>query len=110
MTERFMEKERKMVILPCDCRCCMFVVEKTIWQDGEVDYDISIQDSRYDHNYNTCWGRVKRAIMVLFGKPVYFNDVYIESEEKYKQLLSDMQGLLEETGMNEVRLHDKNGI
>jgi len=90
-----MEKERNMVIRACDCRCCMFVVEKTIWENGDIDYNISIQDSRYDHNYNTLWGRIKRASSALFGKPIYFNDMYIENEEKYKQLIIEMQNLLE---------------
>ena len=31
-----MEKKSKMITVPCDCRCCMFVVEKTIWEDGDV--------------------------------------------------------------------------
>ena len=90
-----MDKESNMVIRSCDCRCCMFVIEKTNWQDGDINYNISIQDSRYDHNYNTLWGRIKRAGSALFGKPIYFNDMYIENEEKYKQLLIEMQNLLE---------------
>ena len=87
-----------MITLPCDCKCCMFVVEKTIWEDGDVSYNISIQDSRYGHNYNTLGGRIKRACKVLFGKPVYFNDVHIESEEMFKNLVKDMESLLESDG------------
>ena len=51
-----MKEKRKMITLPCDCKCCMLVIEKTVWEDGDIDYNISIQDSRYDHNYNTLWG------------------------------------------------------
>ena len=91
-----MDKKRNMVTLPCDCRCCMFVVEKTKWQDGEICYDISIQDSRYDHDYNTIFGRLRRAFKALFGKPVYFSDVYIDREDTFKQLVLDMQAMLEE--------------
>jgi hypothetical protein len=71
----------------------MFVVEKTKWKDGDVSYNISIQDSRYDHDYNTVWGRLKRAAATLFGKPVCFNDVYIADEEKFKKLVSDLSEL-----------------
>lgn len=81
----------KRIILPCACKCCMFVVEKTMWEDGDVDYDISIQDSRYDHNYNTVWGRLKRAVKILFGKPIYYNDVYLSGEETFKKLIADME-------------------
>jgi hypothetical protein len=73
----------------------MFVVEKTIWEDGDINYNITIQDSRYDHNYNTLWGRIKRACKVLFGKSVYFSDVYMEKEETFRKLVKDMESLLE---------------
>lgn len=60
-----MKEKSKMIVLPCDCKCCMLVIEKTVWADNDVSYDISIQDSRYDHNYNTIWGRIKRAKFCL---------------------------------------------
>jgi len=92
-----MERNKKMITLPCDCGCCMFVVEKTEWEDGDIDYDISIQDARYDHNYNTIWGRIKRACKILFGKPIYYNDVYISDEKIFKKLISDMDALSKRT-------------
>ena len=82
-----------MIVLPCDCKCCMFVIEKTAWEDGEINYNISIQDSSYDHNYNTLWGRIKRAIKALSGKPIYFNDLFIEGEETFHKLVLDMEEL-----------------
>jgi len=88
-----MKEKSKMITLPCDCKCCMFVVEKTMWEDGEINYNITIQDSRYDHNYNTLWGRIKRAVRILFGKPIYYSDVYLDGEETFKQLIKDMDGL-----------------
>lgn len=90
-----MKKESKLITLPCDCKCCMFVIEKTVWEDGSIDYDISIQDSRYDHNYNTLWGRIKRAIKILLGKSIYYNDVYLNGEETFEQLINDMKHLKE---------------
>lgn len=71
----------------------MFVIEKTKWEDGEINYNITVQDSRYDHDYNTLWGRIKRAWRILFGKPVYYNDVHIEDEKKFRELVEDMQNL-----------------
>ena len=68
----------------------MLAIEKTIWEDGEINYNITIQDSRYDHNFNTLWGRIKRAAKILFGKPIYYNDVYLEGEETFKKLIEDM--------------------
>ena len=89
-----MEHKKEFVTYPCDCGCCMFVVKRSVWEDGDVDYNISIQDSRYDHNYNTIWGRIKRACSALFGKPVYFSDAYIEKTADYKKLVEDMAKLI----------------
>lgn len=86
-----MRNTSERIILPCECKCCMFVIEKTIWEDSSIDYDISIQDSRYDHGYNTLWGRVKRAVNILLGKPIYYNDVYLSGEEPFKKLVADME-------------------
>ena len=88
-----MKKKTKMITLPCDCKCCMFVVEKTLWEDGDINYNITIQDSRYYHNYNTIWGRIKRATKILFGKPVYYSDVHLEGEDMFRELVKDMDSL-----------------
>lgn len=40
--------------------------------DGDINYNITIQDARYDHNYHTLWGRLKRAVKILFGKSIYY--------------------------------------
>ena len=88
-----MKEKSKTITLPCDCKCCMFVVEKTVWEDGDTNYNITIQDSRYDHNYNTIWGRIKRAAKILFGKPIYYSDVYLDNENAFKKLVKDMDEL-----------------
>lgn len=91
-----MQEKRKMITLPCDCKCCMLVIEKTVWEDGDIDYSISIQDSRYDHNYNTLWGRIKRAAKILFGKPIYYNDIHLEGTETFQKFVDDMSRLAKE--------------
>lgn len=88
-----MNKKGKIIVLPCDCRCCMFVVEKIVWEDGDVAYNISIQDSRYDHDYNTLWGRIKRAARTLFGRPISYSDLYLDGEETFQKLVKDMDEL-----------------
>jgi len=69
-------------------------IDKTIWEDGDISYNITVQDSRYDHKHNTVYGRLKRASKVLFGKPIYYNDVHMEGEERYNKLVSDMTELI----------------
>jgi hypothetical protein len=60
-----MNKKETTIMLKCDCGCSILVVDKEEWEDGEVDYNISVQDSRYDHNYTTLWDRIKSAVKVL---------------------------------------------
>ena len=92
-----MNKQETSVFLKCACGCSMLVVERTVWEDGDIDYDISVQDSRYDHNYTTIWGRFKSAMKILFGKPVYYSDVYIDSPEKFTGFVEDLKKLCLET-------------
>ena len=88
-----MNRKETTVILKCDCGCSMFVVEKSEWEDGEINYDITVQDSRYDHNYTTLWGRIKTAMKILFGKRVYYSDVYITVPEKFREFVGQLSTL-----------------
>ena len=87
-----MKKESPMVLRKCDCGCCMLVVQKVIWDDTDTDYHISIQDSRCIGK-NSLWERLKGAFSILFGKPVYYNDLLIEDPEDYYALLKEMESL-----------------
>lgn len=84
------------MVLPCDCQSCMFVVEKTIWDDGELLYNISMQDSRYDFGEGTLWDRIKNAFRVLFGKSVHYNDLFLEGDGTFRKLVADMQALADD--------------
>jgi len=88
-----MKPKETMVFLKCDCGCSMFVVDKTEWEDGEINYNITVQDSRYDHNYTTLWGRLKSAMKVLFGKRVYYSDVYIQEPQRFKDFVKQLNEL-----------------
>ena len=61
-----MEEKETSVRLKCACGCSAVVVENFDYGDGEVDYVISIQDSRYDHNYASFFSRIKSAAKILF--------------------------------------------
>ena len=88
-----MDKQEDTVYLKCDCGCSMLVVDRDIWDDGEINYNISVQDSRYDHNYTTLLGKLKSAIKILFGKPVYYSDVFINNPDDYKALVEKLNKL-----------------
>jgi len=93
-----MNSKDTTIILKCDCSCSMLVVEKSEWEDGEINYNISIQDSRYDHNYTTLWGRLKSAMKLLFGKPVYYSDIYIDKPERFIEFVKQLNILCQNQG------------
>ena len=96
-------RKQTSVYLKCDCNCSMFVVDKTIWDDGDVDYNITVQDSRYDHNHGTICSRIKSAFKILFGKPIYYSDVFISNNpKKFKKFVNELSELCE----SEDKLND----
>lgn len=87
--------KRDYVRVVCDCGCCVLEFSRDRWDDGEVVYNACVLDSRYDHGVNGILGRIKRAAGVLFGKPVYFNDVMMRPDE-FDRLLEQLRGLKED--------------
>lgn len=81
--------ENKTIYVPCDCGCCVLEISKWAWSDEDMSYAICVLDSRYDHEANGVWNRIKRAAKALFGKPVHFNDVALEAEQ-YDLLIEQM--------------------
>jgi hypothetical protein len=57
-------------MLKYDCGCSMLVVDKEKREDREVNYNISVQDSRYDHNYATLW-----------TSPMYLTAMLLKNQE-----------------------------
>ena len=103
-----MDHKENMVWLKCDCNCSTFVVEKSAWDDGTIDYNICVQDSRYDHNHNTLWGRIKSAWKILFGKPVYYNDIYVGDPIKFKEFVNELNALCrEDTAVGQAANHSE---
>ena len=75
------------IFLPCECGCANLLIQK--YPDG--DYGICIVDSYYK-NTSSIGARIKGALKVLFGKPIYFNDLVLY-EESFKTLIKDMDKL-----------------
>jgi hypothetical protein len=98
MNPQMLKKNLKdtTVILKCECGCSMFVVEKSEWGEGGINYNISVQDSRYDHNYNTLWSRLYSAMQILFGKPIYYNDVNISKPEIFVNFVKQLNELCQD--------------
>lgn len=68
----------KSIQLRCDDECCTLFVDK--YEDA---YNISMQDSRVITD-GSLRQRLKTAFNVLFSKPVYYNDLYIQDPQRVK--------------------------
>lgn len=89
-------KQETTVFLKCDYDCSMLVVDKSVWDDGEINYNITVQDSRYDHNHTVLWSRIKSPFKILFGKPIYYSDVNIDKPEKFREFVGKLNELCRE--------------
>ena len=98
------------VFLKCDCHCARVVFDKTVWDDGEIDFNISVQDSRYDHSNTTLLGRIKSALKLLFGKPVYYSDVFIDEPEKFIEFVRKLNELCEGTSAVQPEAKEEAGL
>jgi hypothetical protein len=82
-------KNEKYIYLRCDCHAETAVFRKCDWLDGDVDYEISIEDGYCGGDYMGIKGRFKRAWKAFWAKPVYYNSVYCEDPERMRKFLED---------------------
>ena len=84
-----MADSRKDLHVRCTCGCCELVVSRIDWED-ETDYSVCVQDSYYD-TPNSLINRIKRAFGILLGKPIPFNEVYIEGAERFGEIVDALE-------------------
>lgn len=82
-------KNEKDIYLRCDCHAETVVFSKYDWQDGDVDYEISIEDAYCCGDYMGIKGRFKRAWKAFLAKPLCYNSVYCEDPERMRKFLED---------------------
>lgn len=87
------QESTKCVTVRCACMCCRLVFEKTVFGNGDSWYNVSVEDSRYDHGATGLLNRVRNAARVLFGRPVVYNDVFIEDPRRFDALVADLREL-----------------
>ena len=89
-----LEKKRKLVIEQCDCSCSFVVVEKFKWNDGEVNFNVTINDSNYSRI--GIRERFKGFFNILCNKPIYYSDLLIRSDEAFQNWLDELKELVED--------------
>ncbi len=86
--------QTKSVFFRCDDICTMLVVDKIMWDDGDINYTISMQTSDY-YDVNTIRNRIRRAWNALFGRRISFNDMYTDDENRLRQFVEELKQLID---------------
>lgn len=92
----------KDVYLRCVDHCEMAVFSRIDWRDGDIDYELTIEDVYCGGDYMGIKGRFKRAWKAFWTKPVYYSGVYCEDEGRMRKFLEDCLSLMNEVQLNEI--------
>lgn len=93
----------KDVYLRCDDHAEMVVFSRYDWKyknEGETDYEFTIEDSYCGGDYMGIKGRFKRAWKAFWAKPIYYSGVYCEDGKRMKKFLEDCLNLFEDNTVN----------
>lgn len=85
----------KNIYFRCDDNAEMVVFTKYIWNDGEQNYEFSIEDSYCGGDYMGIKGRFKRAWRAFWKKPICYTGVYCQDGERMEKFLKDCLDLME---------------
>lgn len=85
----------KSIFLRCEDKAEMIVFDKFTWNNGEINYEFTIEDSYCGGDYMGIKGRFKRAWRAFWSKPICYTGVYCEDEERMKKFLQDCLELME---------------
>lgn len=94
----FKKLNYKDVSLRCDDGAEAVVFTRYYWNDGDKDYDISIEDSYCGGDYMGIKGRFKRAWKAFWAKPVYYAGIYCEDGKRMRKFLEDCLSLMDNEG------------
>lgn len=85
----------KTVFLKCDCNAETAVFTQYKWNCcDKVDYELSIEDAYCCCDYMGIKGRFKRAWKAFWAKPICYNGIIIQDEERMKKFLQDCLELM----------------
>ena len=88
--------EVKNLYLPCEDGAETLVFRKYIFGDGDISFDIGVEDAYCGCNCMGITNRFKRAWHAFFAKPISYSSIYCEDKNKLKRFLSDCLTCIEE--------------
>lgn len=85
---------QRRITMRCDCGAETLVFTRYDYEDSDISYGISFEDSYLGGGYQGFFGRLKRAWKAFIGKPVVHADVFTDDEEKMRTFLKDSLSLM----------------
>lgn len=91
-----MKDNSKAIFFRCDDKAETVVFNQWIWDEDDINYEITIEDSYCGGDYMGIKGRFKRAWKAFFAKPLCYTGVFTEDGKRMKKFLKDCLELMEE--------------
>lgn len=91
------DQRMKHVELRCDDHEENLVLSRYDWDDGDVDFEITIEDAYCGGTCVGLTGRFKRAWHAFRAKPISYAGVWITEPERLVKFLRDSTALVEGT-------------
>lgn len=92
-------KDIKTVYLRCDDYAENLVFKQYEFDYGDIDFEISIEDSYCGGDYMGIKGRFKRAWKAFFAKPVCYTGIYVNSRERVREFFMACLALIGESNL-----------
>lgn len=89
------DQRMKYIELRCDDHEENLVLTRYDWDDGDVDFEITIEDSYCGGTCVGLAGRFKRAWHAFRAKPITYSGVYITDPRRLLKFLQDSVALVE---------------
>lgn len=97
--------QSKVVSLRCeDCAEVISLIRHN-WSNGDVDYEIVVEDAYCGGGYSGFFGRIRRAWSAFWAQPISYTGVYIEGKDRVRDFLEECMQLI----ANETELRDNQG-
>ena len=84
----------RCVDIRCDDRAEVAVLMRSDWDDGDVWYELNIEDS-YCGGRSNIANRFKRAWCAFWDKPIYYSGIFVSDGARMKEFLTDCVALVD---------------
>lgn len=85
----------RTVTIRCDDNAEAVVFNRYDYHDGDVGYEINIEDNYCGGDYMGIKGRFRRAWHAFWAKPIYYTGIYVDDPDRILSFFDDCLSLME---------------